>query len=189
MIREEDPPRPSARISTLGASRHDDLGAPQDGPGQAQPALASRPGLDRNEGPSEGPHRGATRRPADFARDIERYLADEPVEARPPTLADRTAKWARRHRPLVWAGLAFLALSAIGLAASTLSLIAWEETKTAAAYQGEKDQRQIAQQKEQAAQEATDASGKPRTNPRDTVSRPRPISSGRWTPWTRCSPK
>ncbi len=29
---------------------------------------------------------------ADFARDIERYLSDEPVQARPPTLSDRVAK-------------------------------------------------------------------------------------------------
>jgi len=38
----------------------------------------------------------------DLARDIQRHLADEPIEARPPTLLDRVARWSRRHR----AGLA-----------------------------------------------------------------------------------
>ena len=88
-----------------------------------------------------------------MAEDLKRYLSHEPIRARRPAVAERAAKWARRHRPLVCSGLVFLVLSAIGLAASTL-LIAREQTKTAAAYQGEKDQRQIAQQKEQAALEA-----------------------------------
>ena len=35
-----------------------------------------------------------------LAADVQRYLADEPIQARPPTLADQAAKWARRHRPL-----------------------------------------------------------------------------------------
>ena len=41
-----------------------------------------------------------------LAADVQRYLADEPVQARPPTLAHRAAKWTRRHRPLVWAAAA-----------------------------------------------------------------------------------
>ena len=37
-----------------------------------------------------------------LAADVQRYLADEPIEARPPTLAHRAAKWTRRHRTVVW---------------------------------------------------------------------------------------
>ena len=37
-----------------------------------------------------------------LAADVQRYLADEPVQARPPSLAHHAAKWVRRHRPLVW---------------------------------------------------------------------------------------
>jgi len=39
---------------------------------------------------------------SDFARDVERYLNDKPIEARPPTRLDRLSKWSRRHRPVVW---------------------------------------------------------------------------------------
>ncbi|MGZ3387509.1 MAG: serine/threonine protein kinase, partial [Isosphaeraceae bacterium] len=50
-----------------------------------------------------------------LAGDIQRYLNDEPIEARPPTPADRTARWARRHRTLVWAMVATL-VTALGAA-------------------------------------------------------------------------
>jgi tetratricopeptide (TPR) repeat protein len=38
----------------------------------------------------------------ELADDLERYLKDEPIRARPPSLMMRLRKWARRHRPLVW---------------------------------------------------------------------------------------
>src|SRR5262249_47185633 len=33
----------------------------------------------------------------DLADDLRRYLEDKPIQARPPTLPQRAAKWARRH--------------------------------------------------------------------------------------------
>jgi eukaryotic-like serine/threonine-protein kinase len=56
---------------------------------------------------------------ADLAADIERYLSDEPILARPPSTTYQLSKFARRHRALV-AGVAavFLVLVA-GIAAST----------------------------------------------------------------------
>ena len=45
---------------------------------------------------------------SDFAHDIQRYLADEPIEARRPTLRERLAKWARRHRKIVSSAAVFL---------------------------------------------------------------------------------
>ena len=47
----------------------------------------------------------------EMADDLKRFLADEPIRARPPTLADRAAKWARRHRPLVWSAVVLLVLA------------------------------------------------------------------------------
>ena len=79
-------------------------------------------------------------------------MHDEPVEAKPPSLADRTAKWARRHRPLVWSAAVLLVISTIGLAISTL-LIAHERSRTENAYE-EKNRQLIATQKaEQLAKE------------------------------------
>ena len=40
----------------------------------------------------------------DLAKDLQRFLADEPIEAKPPGLATRMGKWARRHRRAVLAG-------------------------------------------------------------------------------------
>ena len=45
----------------------------------------------------------------EMADDLKRFLADEPIRARAPTLADRAAKWARRHRPVVRAAVALVA--------------------------------------------------------------------------------
>src|SRR5207237_3078331 len=49
---------------------------------------------------------------ADLADDLRRFLADQPVRARRPTLPQRARRWARRHRPVVVTaavGLAVLA--------------------------------------------------------------------------------
>jgi eukaryotic-like serine/threonine-protein kinase len=53
--------------------------------------------------------KAAEKNPADryataqeLADDLERYLRDEPIRARRPTLRHRAKKWARRHRAIVW---------------------------------------------------------------------------------------
>jgi tetratricopeptide (TPR) repeat protein len=51
----------------------------------------------------------------EMADDLERWLRDEPIRARRPTLFQRAAKWGRRHRPVVAAGVTVL-LMALGLA-------------------------------------------------------------------------
>ena len=54
----------------------------------------------------------------ELARDLERFLGDQPVTARPATRLYRTGKWLRRHR---WAALS-AALAAVVLAAFTTTL-------------------------------------------------------------------
>ncbi len=66
-----------------------------------------------------------------LADDLRRFLEDKPVEARRPTLAERAAKWARRHRPLVWLTAVFLALAWCGAAVAAV-LIWQKEAQTAA---------------------------------------------------------
>ena len=56
---------------------------------------------------------------ADFAADLRRYLADEPILARPPTRMELLRKWIRRHP---------VAASVIGVASVaslTISVLAW----------------------------------------------------------------
>jgi tetratricopeptide (TPR) repeat protein len=42
----------------------------------------------------------------ELADDLERFLKDEPVHAKRPTLVQRARKWARRNRPTVWSAAA-----------------------------------------------------------------------------------
>jgi WD40 repeat protein len=59
----------------------------------------------------------------EMADDLERFLKDEPIRARRPTLLLRARKWARRHRPIVVsAGVAAAAVVAIAIGALAISL-------------------------------------------------------------------
>jgi serine/threonine protein kinase len=67
-----------------------------------------------------------------LADDLSRFLAGEPTLARRPTLVDRAAKWARRHRPLV--ALAACALVLLTLVSAVgVALLAREQGQTSAA--------------------------------------------------------
>ena len=55
----------------------------------------------------------------ELADDLGRFLEDKPIKAKRPSLRQRTAKWARRHRTVVRAGFVVLALAVVVLAAST----------------------------------------------------------------------
>jgi serine/threonine protein kinase/lipoprotein NlpI len=54
--------------------------------------------------------------------DLERFVQDRPILAKPPTYLQRAGKWLRRHRPLAWtAGVAvvlFLCAGVVGLSIS-----------------------------------------------------------------------
>jgi WD40 repeat protein/serine/threonine protein kinase len=52
----------------------------------------------------------------ELAEDLGRFLDDRPVLARRPSLANRAARWARRHRSAVASATLLFALSLIGLA-------------------------------------------------------------------------
>ena len=74
-----------------------DRGAAADRAGAADAAGARRARLDRDE----GLEKDRTRRyetANGLARDVERYLDDEPVEACPPSAGYRLRKFARKHR-------------------------------------------------------------------------------------------
>ncbi|MGA2255923.1 MAG: serine/threonine-protein kinase, partial [Thermoguttaceae bacterium] len=158
MIREDDPPRPSSRISTLGAAATTSSGHRKTDPARLSHLLRG----DLDWIVMKAIQKDRTRRyqtASDFAQDIERYLHDEPVAARPPTLADRAAKWARRHRPLVWSAVVLLVLGTIGSLISTLLIAgAYAEknhqlTATEKAEQAAREQEGIAKQQEGLAKE------------------------------------
>jgi tetratricopeptide (TPR) repeat protein len=54
----------------------------------------------------------------ELADDLARFLKDEPILAKRPTLVQRARKWARRHRPAVWSAAAALLVTLAVLAGS-----------------------------------------------------------------------
>jgi serine/threonine protein kinase len=60
----------------------------------------------------------------ELADDLRRFLDDKPIQARRPTLLQRAAKWARRHRPVVVAAVASLIVVSIILATS--NVLIWQ---------------------------------------------------------------
>jgi serine/threonine protein kinase/Flp pilus assembly protein TadD len=53
-----------------------------------------------------------------LADDLQRFVKDEPILARRPTLVRRAQRWARRHRPVVWSAAVALLVTLAGLAGS-----------------------------------------------------------------------
>jgi len=127
IIREEQPPRPSTRLGTLGEA--------------LTTASARRKADPRRLGPSmrgeldwvvmKALEKDRARRyetANDFAADVMRFLTDRPVEACPPSQQYRLGKFARRNR----AGLTTAALVAVSLVAGT-AVSLWQATRAKAA--------------------------------------------------------
>jgi serine/threonine protein kinase/tetratricopeptide (TPR) repeat protein len=122
IIREEEPPRPSTRLSTT-----DEL-----------PSVAANRGLEPKElsGVVRGDLDWIVMKALDkdrnrryetangFAMDVQRYLADEPVQACPPSAGYRLRKFVRRNKGRVIAAAAMLVLV---LAGTTVS--AWQAVR------------------------------------------------------------
>src|SRR6516164_5152646 len=96
IIKEEEPPKPSTRLSSARDAAKI-AGARQSEP--AKLAKLVRGELDWIVMKALEKDRGRRYETANgFARDIQRYLADEPVEACPPSAGYRLRKFARKYR-------------------------------------------------------------------------------------------
>jgi tRNA A-37 threonylcarbamoyl transferase component Bud32 len=147
LIREEEPPRPSQRVSTLGErlsvvarDRHCE-------PGRLQQLLRGE--LDWIV--MRCLEKDRTRRyetAAGLANDVQRHLADEPVEACPPSAGYRLRKFARRYKVPLAVAAAFAGLLLAGAAAS-----AWQAVRATAAERDAQAQRDAAQLAQKAAED------------------------------------
>ncbi len=122
IIREEEPKRPSTRVGTLGERASDSAHARGLEPRHLRRQLEG----DLDWITLKALEKDRARRydsPAELARDIDRYLADEPVLAGPPSASYRARKFVRRHRGAVLAaGLVAVALVA-GIVGTTAGLL------------------------------------------------------------------
>jgi WD40 repeat protein/serine/threonine protein kinase len=145
IIREEEPAKPSTRISTLGQAATTVSANRKSEPRRLSQLFRREldwivmKALEKDRN-----HRYDTANA--FAADVQRYLHDEPVQACPPSAAYRFRKFARRNRAALMtaAVVAFtLVLAVVGLAASTFVVIR-EKARTDAA----KDELQQALERE-----------------------------------------
>jgi len=133
IIREEEPPRPSLRLSTT----------------EELPSIAARRSLEPKKlsGLLRGELDWIVMKCLDkdrnrryetanaLAMDVERYLADEPVLACPPSLSYRLRKFAGRHRgPLRTAAIILLVLLA---SAGAVGWVQWDRSRQQARQQAE----------------------------------------------------
>jgi serine/threonine protein kinase/tetratricopeptide (TPR) repeat protein len=155
IIREEDPPSPSTRISTLGEQRT---------------VTASRRSIDVRKLrqmlrgdldwivmktlEKDRTHRYETANA--LARDVQRYLANEPVEARPPSTSYRFRKFARRNRALITTGALVASVLVLGLIVSAWQAIraTRAEGRAEVARANEAEQRKAAEASRSVAEEA-----------------------------------
>jgi serine/threonine protein kinase/tetratricopeptide (TPR) repeat protein len=122
IIREEEPPRPSTRISTLGQAattvstqrKSDPRRLSQLFRGELDWIVMKALEKDRNRRYESA---------SAFAADVQRYLHDEPVQACPPSAWYRLRKFARRNKgPALAATLVVLALVG-GVIGTTVGMV------------------------------------------------------------------
>jgi eukaryotic-like serine/threonine-protein kinase len=139
LIKEEEPPRPSARLSDSDALPS--LAAQR----QLEPVRLAR--LVRGELDwivMKCLEKDRTRRyetASGLARDVECYLADEPVEACPPSAGYRLRKFLRRHRVPALAATTILLLLVAGIVGTTWGLIRADRARKAEADRAEGEKR------------------------------------------------
>ncbi|WP_165250275.1 serine/threonine-protein kinase [Paludisphaera soli] len=138
IIREEDPPRPSTRLSALGQTLTTVSAMRGSDPRRLNRSVRGEldwiamKALDKDR-------RRRYETAGDFAADVLNYLADRPVEACPPSAGYRLKKSARKHRRLLAATASFLALLVAGTAVS-----AWQAVRATTAATAERRANQTA---------------------------------------------
>jgi eukaryotic-like serine/threonine-protein kinase len=149
LIREEEPPRPSTRLSSLGDAATLMAGNRATVPKHLARLLAGdldwivMKALDKDRN-----RRYVT--PGNFAEDVERYLRREAILARPPSATYRLIKLAQRHRVALLAMTAVAAALLVGTAVATWQAVVATRAKRDAlvAAGAEKKAKETAQAKE-----------------------------------------
>ena len=116
-IREEEPPKPSTRLQT---TQHTASIAVHRGTEPAKLAKLMRGDLDWIV--MKALEKDRTRRyesAGGMARDVQRHLDGDPVEAGPPSAVYRLGRFARKHRGALATAIAFVALLAQASVVST----------------------------------------------------------------------
>ncbi|MBI1918116.1 MAG: tetratricopeptide repeat protein, partial [Planctomycetes bacterium] len=147
LIREQEPPKPSTKLSTA-----DGLPTLAVNRGTEPKRLTAlvRGELDWIVMKTLEKDRNRRYETANgLAMDVQRYLADEPVVASPPSPWYRLRKIARRHKKLLATAAAFVLLLVVGVVVST-----WQAAEATRAWSEEAIQRKTAVEEQHKAKEA-----------------------------------
>ena len=123
IIREEEPPRPSTRLGTMGEQARRTVSARRriDPRRLGQLVRGELDWIVMKALEKERDRRYETA--SGLARDVERYLNDEPILARSPSATYRFRKFVRRNRSAVTAAVALLLVLCLGLVGTSLGLV------------------------------------------------------------------
>ncbi|HXY37297.1 MAG TPA: serine/threonine-protein kinase, partial [Planctomycetaceae bacterium] len=131
IIREEDPPKPSLRLSQSSDSLPSIAAQRKTEPAKLSKLFTG----DLDWIAMKALEKDRTRRYETanaFAADVLRYLNDEPVEASPPSAAYRIRKFAKKHHKPVIAVAAIVAVLVVGIAGTTWGLLRARQAERAA---------------------------------------------------------
>ncbi len=147
LIRDDDPPAPSTRLSSSGDAL-ENISARR-GSDPQRLTRSVRGELDWIVMRCLEKDRSRRYETADaVALDVSRYLNDEPVAASPPSARYRLGKFARRHRVGLLAGSAVLGALVVGAALATYGLVrAREDRKSAITARNIADEQRITAEK------------------------------------------
>jgi len=147
IIREEEPPKPSTKISTLGETATEVSAHRNTDPVRLRQQVRG----DLDWIVMKALEKDRTRRYATangLAAEVQRFLTEEPVQARPPSTVYRLRKFARRNKGAAFAATALVAVLLFGITAATTALV-WVESERRLAETEKKKalaQREIAEQ-------------------------------------------
>ena len=122
IIRDEDPPTPTKRLQSLGDTAVEIAKRRQ----TSLKVLEKQLRGDLDWITMKAMEKNRARRYAsasEFAADIHRYLAQEPVSARPPSVFYKLGKFTRRHRVGIAAGILLVLALIAGMAGTTIGLM------------------------------------------------------------------
>jgi serine/threonine protein kinase len=154
IIREDEPPRPSARFSTMQHAHLSTI-AEQRGlePGHLSRNLRGELDWIVMRAMEKDRNRRYESASA-FAADVQRYLSDEPVQACPPSTRYKLRKYARKHRRALMTASAFLVVLLSAVAIST-----WQALRAAERAEGERIAKESAQNRLAQIEKAIDILG------------------------------
>jgi serine/threonine protein kinase/Tfp pilus assembly protein PilF len=150
IIREQEPPTPSSRLNTLGATLTDVSAKRGSDPRRLGKVVRGEldwivmKALEKNRDRRYETANG-------LAADVRRYLDDEPVQACPPSAWYRFSKTVRRHRVVVVTSALVASALVLGTAAST-----WQTVRAVNAEKKTATALDVAQQRRRQTREAVD---------------------------------